>query len=167
MKLQNNLRRKFSKSELNKLNKKIAEGKYPDFHTHDYFGSNMAQIYFVHNDQIFNCTVMSLKGDYMSQVADKVHTKIKELYPKYYDFDFIPCEDKPGYSTMIRKNDYNEEEVQAYEKEMYETICESKEVEVRERIIVDFSFEYGIGVTIYVDKDRITLALCRKNDEYD
>jgi hypothetical protein len=105
---------------------------------------------------------MSLKGDYMSIVSDRVHDKVKELYPKYYEFDFVPCEDRPGFSIMVRKNNYNEEEVREYEKELYETICDSKEFEVRERLVVDFTYEYGIGITVYADKDRITLALCRK-----
>lgn len=151
-----------SLKELQSLQKKIEKGKYKNFYTNSVLGSNLADIYFIHNNQIFNCTIMSLKGDYIEKVSEIVHDKIQQMYPKYFNFHFESVKDHPGYSEMISDHDYDKKDVRDYEEKIYREICNAKEISVRERIEIDSTYEYGIGFCVYLDIDTINLKTCQR-----
>jgi len=158
------IKKEFSEKELKKLQWKIKRGKFKNFYTTSYLGSNLADIFFIHNNQIFNCAIMSLKGNYMEEVSSIVYDKVIQLYPKYYDFEWIPCTTK-GHEDcheIKHTHKYNEKDVDDYKERITKEVCSSGEVQVRERIEIDSSYEYGIGIAFYFDVDTIDEELCNK-----
>lgn len=147
------INKKATKKQLSDLELRIKKGKYKNFHTHDVLGSNCADFYFINNDQLFNCAIGSLKGRYMEKVHDIVYDKVKEMYPKYYDYHFGEP-DKDGSCQMFFDSPYKQEDVKEYEDNICEQICSEGSITVRETIEFDSSYEYGIGTIIYLNLER-------------
>lgn len=157
--------KKSSIKEINSLKEKISKGKYKNFHTNSVLGSNLVDLFFIRNNcQIMNCSIMSLKGDYMEKISEYVLDKVQEMYPKYFDFHFEPANDKdcPNCSIIVKDHNYIEDDVKEYKENLYEKMCNSQEVVVRERIEIDSSYSYGIGIIVFLDVERITSSICNK-----
>ena len=156
------LKKKSSIKELNELKRKIEKGKYKDFFTRNILGSNLVDLYFIHGKNIMNCSIISLKGDYMDKVGDEVYRRVEERYPNYYDVKFVPLKDGTGNSEVVSTHKYDKKEVHLFSEKLNKEICARQDIQVRERLCFDFSYEYGIGVTVYLNVDNVDLKTCNR-----
>ena len=116
--------------------------------------SEMAEFFFIGKykgrEVIFDCLLGTLRLSYESNLLEMAEERTKEKFPDYKGFDFEVDDDGMA-STESEESD----EVESYKAfAMYE-IEEAGLANVAESVDFDESFDYGVGLEVYLNVPEI------------
>lgn len=111
-----------------------------------------AHVQFVgkHNDEpvIYDAIFYTLRLHHSSMVYERAVNEVKKTFPKYLAYE--ERDDNYEIDPEI------EEEAELMITEIIETLEEDEEVKVSEHIEIDTEFEYGIGIEVSLNVEKIT-----------
>lgn len=114
-----------------------------------------AHVLFVgqHNgkDVIFDAVIYTLQLAHSSKLYEIAEEKAMKQFPSYKPFDYEEDED----GNIIEPTEVNEE-VELFKAEIMDELEEEESVKVREEVVLDTDFEYGIGLEASLNVDEIT-----------
>lgn len=145
----------FLPEEIEKLKAQLRKsGKSFQYIDEDELSSEMAEFLFIgtHNNKpvIFDCLLGTLRMAYESNLDELAEAKALEKYPDYKGFEFEVDDD--GSARALGEINEDVEQYKAYC--MYE-IEEEGLANVAESIEIDSSFEFGVGIEVYLNVPEI------------
>ncbi|MCU0339259.1 MAG: hypothetical protein MUE30_05195 [Spirosomaceae bacterium] len=97
---------------------------------------------------IYDAVISTLPLYHSSLVYEQALGQVTKLYPKY-----LPPEERgPSY----KMNPKDEEEAEEMLLEIMDAIEEEEDIKVKEAIEIEPSFDYGVGVEVYLNVETIT-----------
>jgi len=130
-------------------------GKIFKYVDEDEVSDEMAEFHFLGKQNgkpvIFDCLLGTLQLAYESNLLEMAEMKTKEKFPDYRGFDFEIDEKGNAISSGEES-----EEIEAYKAYAMYEIEEAGEANVAESVELDESFDYGVGLEVYLNVLEVT-----------
>ena len=152
----------FDPQEIEDLRKEIAETgqSYLVIESEDN-SDDFMNFYFIGNyegqEVIYDAAIYTLKLQHSSEIYELAEHKVAKKYPNYKSIVYE--EDENG--DIAPLND-EEEEIGLYMTEVMDELEEDEAVKVQEHVDLDLNLDYGVGMDVGLNVDRITPKVIEK-----
>jgi hypothetical protein len=102
-------------------------------------------------DVIFDAVMYTLQLAHSSKLYEMAEMRAVEKFPHYKPFEY----DEDEHGNIIEPEEIDEE-VEEFKAEIMDELEEEESVKVREEVVLDTDFEYGIGLEVSLNVDEIT-----------